>query len=197
MRRKQKVLLLLLFISTYCNAQLDKKTWLIGGNGSLQSYKQEYSSQVQGNITSKNTGINISAAIGYFIFDKFGAGLKSSYSLNKGKRENGDILYESPTQLLIGPFIRYYFLHKENQYNLLMESSYQIGINKYPTSNDKGNARRFQIVGGAEVFFNSSIGMEFLLGYNSSYEDFGGSGAYEQVNKGLITTIGLQFHLTK
>ncbi|MBI1780027.1 MAG: hypothetical protein HYR66_01445 [Sphingobacteriales bacterium] len=69
--------LLFVFQTSFC--QLDKKYWLVGGSGSFHAYKQEYTLSNYFGV-SKNEDINISAAIGYFLIDKFVAGLEPAFT---------------------------------------------------------------------------------------------------------------------
>ncbi len=57
------------------------------------------------------------------------------------------------------------------------------------------NDDKFSIMAGPEIFFNSSVGMEFLLGYSYSKEDV--EQANKEVRKGFQIGIGFQIHLQK
>lgn len=199
MKRYSFFLVSLLF-TTNSFAQLDKATWLVGGNGSFYSYNGAYTSASNSNTTKVNN-IDIRASIGYFPIDKLVVGLRPSLYFNKGHfyvngNSTGDI--SSNTQFLIGPFTRYYFLRKEKQFNLLADISYLVGTNSSPlTPNFKGSLREFNISAGVEIFFNSSCGVEFLVGYRNKYEDIKGTTGYTDKKNGFQVGIGFQLHLQK
>ncbi len=62
----------LFFIKSY--GQLEKRNWLIGGNGSLYSYNETFRSPSY-NHYANYTNIDLSATIGYFLKDKFVSGI--------------------------------------------------------------------------------------------------------------------------
>lgn len=73
-----------------------------------------------------------------------------------------------------------------------------MGKNSYPTPTmERGSINEFSISSGAEIFFNSSCGVEFLIGYRSKYEDIKGATGYSDKKKGLQFGIGFQLHLLK
>ncbi len=173
-------LLLSAFNST---AQLDKKTWLVGGNASFRSSKYNEA----GGLNSKQTLVNLNGNTGYFILDKLPIGVKPGYS----RTVVNDFQKDVTNIYIIGPFVRYYFLQKENSLNVFSELSYQYGITK-TNQGVKQNSNNFSGTGGCAVFFNNSVALEFTLGYSTFlYNDNKG-----KVNS-VIAGIGFQFHLTK
>jgi hypothetical protein len=77
----------------------------------------------------------------------------------------------------------------------LTDISYQIG-----TSNvyyDKNKLEKFSAMVGPAMYFNNSVGLEFLLGYNSSIEFAGGGMGDMYSRKGFQVEVGLQIHLKK
>lgn len=185
-----------IFLSANATAQLTKKTWLFGGSGSYYSYNEKYTAPSV-SFTGKYASLDLAASVGYFFVDKFTAGLRPYLSIYKGNSSGGATPYDF--KLAAGPFVRYYFLKKENQFNLLTDASYQFGINQSKSGDrPKGKFNIFSIMAGAEVFFNSSVGIEILLGYKNqiaSYENT--PSAYSSKRSGLQASIGFQFHLTK
>lgn len=192
-----KIFLLLLMLSplsinTY--GQLMKNTWLIGGAGSSYTYTETFNAP-SAYYTAKYTSIDITASVGYFFLDKLAGGLRPAFSSYKGSSSGGG----SPNsyRLAIGPFVRYYFLNEEKRFNLLADICYQAGINDwkdgYPA---KGKYNTFYLQAGAEFFFNSSVGLEFLIGYKSQIASIDNSpSGYDRNVEGLQTSIGFQFHL--
>ena len=187
----------LLILSLTTKAQLDKGVWLVGGSGSFYSYTENYSTPTFSQV-GKFTNIDIAASIGYFISDKFAAGLRPSFWYYKGVVVNttgGTNQY----RFSVGPFVRYYFLNKDKPFNILFDASYQPGINKILLSpQEKGKFNTLSIMGGSEIFFNSSVGLEILLGYTSKVLSIDNApNAINITKNGFQTSIGFTFHLEK
>lgn len=194
---KQLLLLLAIsIISLNSIGQLTKNNWLVGGAGSFYSYNETYNSPTY-NTTAKYTNIDISASVGYFLIDKVSAGLRSTFSSFKGESSGGGIT--NYYRLAIGPFARYYFLNPEKPFNLLADVSYQFGINKDMAGlAQKGKFNTFSIMGGTEVFFNTSAGFEILIGYAQKITSLENSPSASNSNKkGFQASIGLTLHLEK
>ena len=183
-------IVLLFIFSLAAKCQLDKGTWLIGGFGNFTSTKDSYESL--GNFPdNKFTTIKISPDIGYFLVDKFSGGLRISYSLDKLQvltpgGSNGSI-----KRFEFGPFARYYFLEKDKQVNILTEVSYQYGL--YYAKPTKGSINSFSFLAGPVIYFNTSVALEFLLGYYSRIEDV--TSQYRDSRKAFQIALGFQFHL--
>jgi hypothetical protein len=194
---------LLFTINSY--GQLDKKTWLVGGNGSFDSYKQEQSFISQGTGESINvdydfSNITLNANIGYFFIDKLASGLKISYSDIYGK--NNVSFASGGRTFTFGPFIRYYLLKKEKQFNIFVEANYQYGkidSGRLIKSDDdtKEIINTYSILVGPEVFFNSSVGIEILLGYRNYNQNSTNINNFKMVEKGFQIVVGFQIHLEK
>ncbi|MBS1736190.1 MAG: hypothetical protein JSS98_06220 [Bacteroidetes bacterium] len=185
----------ILAFSISANGQLDKNYWLVGGSGSFYSYNDDFTTTGQPTVTGKLTEINLSANVGYFFFDKFAAGLRPGINSIKSHGFNSASVGTEVTKIYIGPFARYYFLNKDKQFNLLIDGSYQFG--SY-SNFGKGAFQSASVMAGSEVFFNTSVGIEFLVGYlyqkNTKNETQNG---YEYMRRGLNISIGFQLHLRK
>jgi hypothetical protein len=196
----KKLFLLITLTTAYSIAecQLDKGIWLGGGSGSFSSYKETIDDGTP-NPVSKYTDIQISASIGYFIIDKLALGLTPSFSFNHGKEIGRTVYIVSPTIFAIGPFVRYYFLNKEKPFNLLADTRFTIGTIRSPSPSayHKGNQYKYSIMAGPELFLNSSIGIEFLMGYHFMKEKITHDFARIRTNSGFSTSIGIQLHLEK
>ena len=194
---KKRVLSIIIAVFIFCNAssQITKKNWIVGGNAGLTHTNNNSSSST----LYKNTALSISPNIGYFIFDKFVAGAKLSILLLKyGYTQSsggGTISYSTKSQFYnLGPFARYYFLKTDKRANIFIEGVYQYQLRKdiSPSSNSKQSANVFMINAGPVIYFNSSVGVEFTIGYSSlKYSGISGS------NNTIQTSIGLQIHLQK
>lgn len=192
---------IVLIFSLTAKCQLDKGTWLINGTGNFSSSNYNFKNTVQ-NTTQKSTSLNIklSPSISFFVIDKLTIGLKPSISFEKEDggdvyNNNGNIIASGGnskiTRFDIGPYIRYYLLQKEKQVNLFGEIGYQYGIDK--SSGFKINRNIFFINAGAEVFFNSSVGLEFTLGYLTKKET--NVAVSTQKQNTIQLGIGFNFHL--
>jgi hypothetical protein len=192
---KNKIILFVLIIcfskSVIC--QITKGNWLVGGSarGSMSN------SSLNGSYYKVNS-FSLSPNMGYFLFDKFSAGLKFSVDYSKVKYpETGNGVVNvglKNVYLNGGPFLRYYFLNTDKLVNLFVETSYQFqSQNSISTGfNSKQLSNVFSISSGLVVYFNSSVGIEFIVGFNSiKYKNTTGS------FNSLFTGIGLQIHLIK
>ncbi len=187
------IFLILLFALTFKSfSQLSKNTWLVGGNAKFYSYNSEYSSPTY-NSTAKYTQIDLSAPIGYFVADKLAFGIKSTLSSTKGKVTSTGGLSTNIQRYWIGPYGRYYLLDKEQQYNIVTDASYQFGF--FGGGLLKGNLSTFSASAGPVIYFNTTVGFEFLLGYSYSKEDI--KQRSKEIRKGFQLGIGLQIHLEK
>ena len=62
----------------------------------------------------------------------------------------------------------------------------------------EGQVNNFLVMAGSEVFFNSSIGMQIMLGYTIQKSSINNQQwGYEDTKKGFQPTIGFQIHLEK
>ena len=170
-------------------SQITKDNWMVGGNASFLFN----SSNAETNNT-KTTTINLAPNIGYFFIDKFSGGLRLSFYNNHIKFGPPNNNFTTFTTYSIGPFVRYYFLPVDNPYNILSEISYQFGnekikTNNPPTSNYNSNIFTFSV--GPVIYFNSSVGVEFLINYSNSGNNVNSRG------NSLGIGIGLQVHLEK
>jgi hypothetical protein len=149
-------------------------------------------------VIYKDVDITISPSIGYFIIDKLGLGFRPSYLLHKsedrgstGTASGGRGNFSS---FEIGAFGRWYFLNKDNNYNIVSDISYNYGFQSNFGSNT-GHSNSFKFLTGPVIYFNSSIGIELLVGYNRS--KILNNDNTTSLNKGFLTTIGFQIHLEK
>lgn len=178
------------------NGQITQGNWLVGGTGSFLSSKNNYTSPNY-SASSDRIDIKVSPSVGYFIADQFASGLKVSYSKYKEQVNGPGGLSANVSRFEFGPFARYYFLQADKQYNILTEASYQYGI--YYSKPTTGSINTFSASAGTVIFFNSSIGLEFLVGYYSRKEVMPLTTPGETIinQKGLQIGIGFQIHLEK
>ncbi|MBN8663474.1 MAG: hypothetical protein J0L83_02805 [Chitinophagales bacterium] len=195
------LLAILLFQSSF--GQISKGNWLAGGSGQLSAYSSTNTSVSparEQNVKAFN--ISVSPNIGYFIKDKFAVGLRPALTWEKGKAgdafaPDGSVLGSggklTQFRFVIGPFSRYYFLDTEKSFNILIEAAYQYGIGSPKPFSERQSI--FSAGLGPVIYFNSSVGLEFLLGYNNTILNAKG---YNRTSKNSIQlNIGIQIHLEK
>ena len=185
-------ILLLILLTNPLKAQLDKGVWLVGGPGKFYSYNSEYRSASYSN-EAKYTQIDLSPSVGYFVADKLAFGIKPTFSSIKGKVTSPGGGYTNVQRYWIGPFARYYLLNASNNYNIVADVSYQIGL--FNAGGQKGNLSTYSALLGPVIYFNTSVGIEFLLGYSYSKEDV--DQANKEIRKGFQMGVGFQIHLKK
>ena len=181
----QKTFLLIIatcFIIKNANSQITKGNWLVSGSASFSQLQSSSTATVQ----FKQTNFQINPLVGYFVKDKFAVGLRPSLTYGSNNVAN------SNTIISIGPFIRYYFLKPENIINLFTEGSYTYGSStgKGQTTGIKLNT--FSFSGGPVLYFNSSLGLEFIITYSTTKVV-----GFPGTNNELRFGIGFQIHLEK
>lgn len=180
----------LFLFSNICFSQITKTNWMVGGNAGFS-----FSNPNNGDFGNKVTIVTIAPNIGYFFVDKFAAGLRLSYQKTHITFVQQSGGFNNATDYSIGPFVRYYFLSVDQQYNIISEGSFQFG-NEVETNSsytNKLSTNSFTFSAGPVIYFNSSVGLEFLLSYTS------GSTSSSSGNRSNSFTaeIGLQVYLEK
>lgn len=166
MKKATLLIVVSYFVLNKSRSQITKDYWMVGGNANFS-----FNSASAGSTVTKTTTVNLTPNIGYFFIDKFAGGIRFSFY-------NNDIKFGSPnsnstrfTTYGIGPYIRYYFLSVDKPYNILSEISYQFDKEKIETnssSSSNNNSNSFSLSFGSVIYFNTSVGLEFLLNYTSS-----------------------------
>lgn len=200
--RQITILLLTILITKHSYGQITKHNWLVGGTGLFNS--TTYANDL-GNENQRITNFLIAPNIGYFFIDKFAGGLKLSFANSRNKNISNGAGYnlQKNNSYGFGPFFRYYFLDTDKQFNILIDGSYQFQIERGGGVSSTGNTsipfpitqytkNIFSIAAGPVIYFNSSVGLEFLIGYTTSN--------YVQ-NKSSVNIVqvglGFQIHLEK
>jgi len=196
---KLLVLIPAMFITIMAYPQLNKKIWMIGGTGSFDAYNYIFDPHTQNPDqiwTDQIKELNISIKGGYFIIDKLVVGIIPTCTIIKSDSTYNPIA-SYDYSLAAGPFVRFYFLDKNKPFNLLAEVNGQYGIQWIKNGRgDKGSVSNLSILAGPEIFFNSFVGVEILLGYKMSKESVSGPNSpHTDVRKGFQAVIGLQVHL--
>jgi hypothetical protein len=200
--RQLTILLLAISTAKYSVGQITKHNWLVGGTGLFKSTTHTNDLGLQ---SIRYTNIQLSPAIGYFFVDKFVGGLKLSFATSRDKVISDGAGYNlaKNNSYGFGPFLRYYFLGTNKQFNILIDGSYQYQIERGGGVSSSGSTpipvpitqytkNTFSIAAGPAIYFNSSVGLEFLIGYTTT--------KYVQ-NKSSIKSVqvglGFQIHLEK
>lgn len=185
---KLKILLILISFIFFDNAnsQITERNWMVGGAASFRSSKYDL-----GGVSTKQTTAQLSGDVGYFIIDKLAIGLKPDYERTGTKGNSNPLNDVNVNTYKIGPFARYYFLPAEKYVNIFSELGYQYGLMK-TNQGVSQNSNNFSGVLGCAAFFNSSVALEFTVGY-SSYLYNNNAGKVNSV----IAGIGFHFHLEK
>lgn len=185
--RKNFLLVISLFVCSQVFSQITKGNWLIGGNVNFSRTKL---SNDLGGYTE--TDIDALGNVGYFFIDKFAGGIRPDLFFSKTNYNTAS----GSTRSDIGPFLRYYFLTQEQKVNLFLDASYAYGWSSVKNNNvvtNKVSSNSFSIMGGPTVFLNSSVAVEFSIGYSSTKFNDG-----IHSKRGILTSgLGLQFYLEK
>ena len=186
---KSIVLIIITYIglSTPATSQITQGNWMVGGNASFNSDKIHPT-----NVTTTN--IELSPGIGYFIWDKFSAGLKFDIAFQKEGYLTSSNTLINTNHLITGPFVRYYFLNEEKLLNLFIEGNYAYGTYKtsgYYTISD-GRTSKYSFLAGPVFYFTNNAGLEFTVGYYNNQDI-----SAHTTNNGFQMGIGLQVHLEK
>ena len=184
--------------SLTAECQITRKNWFVGGTGKFYSYATQHTSSTHSN-EGKYTKIDLSPAIGYFFMDKLALGVRPTFSSHKGEVTIPGGGSTNMQRYWIGPFGRYYFLQPDKLVNILTDISYQYG---FYGGTAYGKLNTFSAMVGTVVYFNSCVGIEFLLGYSSSLENIEGfredaEDFLKETRKGFQMGIGFQIHLEK
>ena len=212
--KKTSIILLVLVLNACIpftlNSQSDNSKFYIGGNYNLDfsSNKRTFKSSVNSYEMEKNTSIEFSPFIGYFVLKNLSTGIKLDYNFSKQLTPDGMGSYNrnSSNSILIIPSIRYYFFN--SNFKPFVQAGYGIGWEKlvesyFQTSNLKHNnfLTQWELWGGISFSIKSNLSFELGLGYNSltvNYKDkmeAGGYNKWQNVLNGPKSTIGIVLFL--
>lgn len=185
----------ILLFQTIVSAQLEKGTWMVGGNASFTTADYEH----QGTNRNNNSTLIFAPAVGYFLANRVALGLRISASNHNTIAPPGTLFPSTSVsifQMLIGPFARYYFLKPNNRLiNFFVEADFAPGYYKrsfkeyYPST--KSSISQFSVAAGPVIYFNSSVGLEFTVGYYKTNND---TQVYQSPT-GFQAALGFQIHL--
>ncbi|WP_435138409.1 outer membrane beta-barrel protein [Formosa sp. A9] len=180
--------LIIFTISSSLFSQITKGNWLVGGTGDFQKSKIKNTTS-NGNIQEfESMHFTISPDIGYFLADKFAAGLVLNFTVNNPSGSNN-----SSWGYQIGPFARYYFLNTDKIINVFGELNCSFGKG-ISNQNSDSNSNNYEVKAGTALFFNNSVALELSLNYNLNQLNTNSS---DLDTKSLTLGIGFQIHLEK
>ena len=190
------IIVLAFFCLNTSFGQLKKDNWLLMGGGSFYACKQESNTT---NLTYYTRELNASflSSIGYFVNDKFVIGIGNRLSAEKYQLIGQDVGIQN-FRFSLGPFLRYYFLPDDKNFNIFTDIDYQLGINSN-FGEYKGKHNLFSVSPGLEVFFNSTVGLHLKMGYSKKVSSAYGLPSDEQkgISNGFESSIGISIHLEK
>lgn len=171
---------LFLFTLQYSFAQVTEAgNFMIGSTLGLSSAQSRItqidSGGEESEETPSSTQFSIAPSIGYFILDQLAVGIGMDYTLSQVDNSNED--YTRDSDLLFGPFARYYLMTGDDS-AFFLEANFGFG-----------NARDDKEIGGQKQKINTnifamgfgpgftvvssgSVGIEALVKYNFAKSDF-------------------------
>ncbi len=180
--------------------------FIIGSALGLSTAQSNISQSSSAGETSEkrptSTQFNIAPSVGYFLIDRLAVGIRMDYTLNRVTETGADKVKDS--DLLFGPFARYYFpIGKDIAF--LLEGGFGFG-----NSNDQQrigddlqkintNIFAFGIGPGLTIISTQSIGIEALIKYNYAQSDFdtligGVDASTRSETNQLDFSVGIQFY---
>lgn len=197
---KHLLFLTILFsVTTAAFSQINKGQWLIGGNASFSTDKDNSSIS-----KDRSTTFQLSPNAGYFVSDKLAVGARINFMSDKNEVEYGSYTEATNTSVSLSPFVRYYFLPKTEKLNLFADAGYVYGRikNTYkgiysggiPGTDitSKGTTHGYHISAGPVIFLNPNTAVELTLSYNYQKQK-----DYDYTNKGFMAGVGFQIHFGK
>ena len=208
---KSLLVVLLFAVTICCHAQISKKTFLVSGNISYshQRSSNNYTTSVNGQYidvepTYTSNSLNFSPKVGYFLSNRWCAGLSLPISFSRSTSRNSQLSYLNYTNksrgFNAGPFIRYYIPLKPNLF-VITEASYSWrrvrttskGEDIVGENVSKSKSQQFQAGAGLSYLLNKNVGLELLATYYKPIDDDDYYDSYNSITVGL----GLQIYLSK
>jgi len=162
---------------------IKKNNWMVGGRAMWSSQSQDIDP-----YEIKRSSFGISPDVGYFFMDKFAGGLRFDVDYDKTEINNNET---KQTDLVVSPWLRYYFLQPEKDLNIFAQGKYGIGSSK-TNDNDAESISKWALEGGLAYFCNPLVALEFTLGYRSTkYEED------DNPATSIFFSVGFQIHLNR
>lgn len=192
MKKSFLTITILLFTLSAFAQFTSQGTFLLGGSSNLGlNFLSSKSKLGDGDFQDgpKTTSFNISPQVGYFIIDNLAIGGTLDFSSEK---ETFDDLKYTSSNVLVGPFVRYYFD------KLYAEGSIGVGSAKtdFGSGENKSSLSAWSIGAGYALLLNDAVALEPRIGYAST------SGKNKETditskNSGLFINLSLFVYLSK
>jgi hypothetical protein len=208
---RYKFLFLFSFVGFSSFGQIAQGNWLLGGTGSFSSYTTTFntlptSTSSAGSFELKYLDISVSPNIGIFVTNNLALGFKTTYNYLKRESAVSPAFFKI-SKFDYGPFARIYLFNGLNKFNFLTEIAYQWGDDVYSQTigtttsvlyEDLTKRNVFTVLAGPVYFVNPHVGLELLLGYNSTNENYTSSYSNNKSSNnssGFNVRLGVQVHL--
>ncbi|WP_181306490.1 hypothetical protein [Rufibacter sp. XAAS-G3-1] len=171
---------------TLIPAKIFQRTLMVGGSVS-GSYKQINISSSGEPISGHRQQFDLDAKIGYFVLSDVALGMKGT--VYHYKEEMDDQIPTQATNILVGPFARYYL---DNGF--YGEASAAVGVNNRPNST-KTDLAEFKGGVGYAIFINPKVAIEPAVMFSYYQEKRPTEGNRKVTEWGPSVNIGLQVYL--
>jgi len=154
---------------------LDKGNFMIGTTIGFSTANSKVSAGGNEEKGLSPRQINIAPSIGYFVLDNFALGIGADYTINRVVLPNDDKKEDS--DLLFGPFARYYFLLGDNA-ALFAVANFGFGNSKdeqtvgETTESISTNIFAVGVGPGITVYSKGGFGIEAIFKYNYANSKF-------------------------
>ncbi len=171
MKRITSVVVFMLVMISWAQAQTDKGDWMVGGSMTLSS-------------PSNTTHFSISPAAAHFFANNFAVGGAIEYSYTK----TGSV---KTTGFAVGPMLRYYFNLKNDQFKPFLggEFSYNTGATRSGSTKTTYSSWGVALGGGLSYFINQNVALESSIGWTSR------KAKNSPASDGVLFKIGFRVHL--
>jgi opacity protein-like surface antigen len=167
-------------VSAMAQGNINKGNILLGGQMGFSSTKVK-------DQTGSTTSFEFNPNVGYFFANQFAGGIRMGITTVKHTASS-----HSYSDILVSPFLRYYFMPASNKVNIFADGSYGFGSQKDGTSE---SMNQFSIMAGPSIFLNPSVALEIGLGYTSMGGDAFTYGGKEFRQNTIGLKFGFQIHL--
>ncbi|MBX2900797.1 MAG: autotransporter domain-containing protein [Cyclobacteriaceae bacterium] len=171
-----------------------KGTVLLGGSSNLgfSSISSETKTSFGTYSNGKHTNFTISPQAGYFLIDNLAIGAQISLGFSKYKSPSGNVYNESTTQVMLTPFLRYYYQ------KFYLQASAGFGSIKSKSDYSGEYKSKISSVGAAlgyVILLSDQVGLEPQLGYSvNTSKDLND---YKSTDSGLTGSLGLFIYLAR
>lgn len=166
---------IMLLVSNKLEAQLYRKQWLVGA-----SFNGNYSSttvtanQISSPNQSKSLSISTPIGVGYFVTNKWAVGIRSNYGFSKTENTYtfndyfstlDQTIVDQSKQFLIGGFTRFYFLPKQNRFNIYCDAGYNYGELRNTAPDVFATIKQLTTSIAPVFIINKHVSLEFIFSY--------------------------------